>query len=98
MGASTLGSAVCAPQKMIVPGLKFCCRYRLLQLLMKENRPRKNRPSNVLVYVVVGLVGIVVLFILGSFLESRNWGIFQQGAESSSYQPQLPSTQVADGR
>lgn len=78
--------------------LKFRCCYRWLQPFMKENRPRKNRPSNVLIYVVVGLVGIVVLFILGSFLESRNWGIFQQGAESSSYQLQLPPNQVADGR
>lgn len=64
---------------------------------MKDNRPKKNRPSNVVAYIFISLIGIVGLFLLGAFLESQDWGIFRQGAEGALPTSHTLQAQVADG-
>jgi hypothetical protein len=42
-------------------------------------QPMTKRPSNILIYVVLGLTGLIGIYLLGAFLESRDWERFEQG-------------------
>jgi hypothetical protein len=35
-----------------------------------DHRPKKSRPSNVVVYVVLSLIGLIGIFLLGQVLQS----------------------------
>lgn len=56
-----------------------------------------NRPSNVLLYVLISLIGLFGLFFVGLFLESQNWSIFNREASNSLSPYQVTQMKASNG-
>lgn len=53
----------------LISGLKFM-----------DRRPQKSRPSNVLIYVVLSIAGLIGLFLLGKVFQSMDTENINQSA------------------
>lgn len=49
-----------------------------------DRRPNKSRPSNVLIYVVLGIVGLIGLFLLGQVFQSMDSESIDQSSHQSA--------------
>lgn len=47
-----------------------------------KKRPKKDRPSNVVIYVLLSIAGLVAIFIFAQILQSLSWGPFRQDTPS----------------
>jgi hypothetical protein len=55
---------------------------------MNQERPDKRSASNIFVYIFLSILGLIVLFWVGSFLETRIFTPETEGSQSP-FQPRL---------
>lgn len=61
---------------------------------MNKERPSKSSPGNIVAYIFLSILGLIVLFWVGSFLETRVFTPETEGSQSP-FQPRL--AQEANG-